>query len=60
MKWPGHKRRHCPHSDIRPIHGDEINHVGGWRLQCEDCGSYLYGPVSIAFMRSMTEKEVRP
>jgi hypothetical protein len=41
-------RRRCPHNALRPIHGDEVNRVGGWRLQCAACGSYLDGPVTLA------------
>jgi len=45
-------RNRCPHSDVRPIHGDEINHVGGYRLQCNDCRRYLDGHVVIAQLRA--------
>lgn len=43
--------RHCPHSELRAIYGDEIHAVGGWRLRCRICGRYLYGPASLAKMR---------
>lgn len=45
------KRRYCPHSDLSGIYGDEINAVGGWRLQCRDCGRYIDGPVALAKSR---------
>lgn len=45
------KHLRCPHSNLRGIYGDEINAVGGFRLQCRDCGSYLYGPVILARLR---------
>ena len=45
------QRRHCAHSRLRPIYGDEINFVGGWRLWCRDCGRFIDGPVSLAAMR---------
>lgn len=40
--------RRCPHASIRGIYGDEINHSAGYRLECEDCGRLLDGPVSLA------------
>lgn len=43
-----HARRRCPHASLAGIYGDEINHVGGWRLLCRDCWRYLDGPVSLA------------
>ncbi len=46
------RRRYCPHERLRGIYGDEINHVGGYRLACRDCGSLLDGPVSLAEKRS--------
>lgn len=39
---------HCPHQYMRGVSGDEINHVGGWRLQCLVCERYLDGPASLA------------
>lgn len=43
---------HCPHSRLRGIYGDEINHTPGFRrLQCLDCGTFLDGPVWIADYR---------
>lgn len=42
---------HCPHSDLSPIYGDEIIHVGWFRLQCRQCGRFLNGPVRLAEMR---------
>lgn len=45
------KHLRCPHSNLRGIYGDEINMVGGLRLQCRDCGSYLNGPVTLARLR---------
>lgn len=52
-------KRHCPHERIRGIYGDEINHVGGWRNQCTDCGRYLDGPVAIAKRREALKELVR-
>lgn len=49
--WQFRKRAHCPHEHLIGIFGDEINWVGGWRLQCRDCGRYLDGPVSLADSR---------
>lgn len=52
MRWLTKHR--CPHSNLRPIYGDEIivctpdfN-----RLQCRDCRRYLNGPVALAAHRS--------
>ena len=50
MKW--RERRVCPHSDLRGIYGDEINHRGGYRLECRDCGRLLDGPVMLAKIRA--------
>lgn len=50
-------RRHCPHSRLRGIYGDEILHrMNVWsgrifRLECLDCRSLLDGPVSLAKTR---------
>ena len=38
----------CPHVRISGIYGDEINHCGGYRLSCDDCGRLLDGAVSLA------------
>ena len=38
----------CPHVRISGIYGDEINHYGGYRLSCDDCGRLLDGAVSLA------------
>ena len=38
----------CPHVRISGIYGDEINHCGGYRLSCDDCGRLLDGTVSLA------------
>ena len=38
----------CPHVHISGIYGDEINHCGGHRLSCDDCGRLLDGAVSLA------------
>lgn len=46
MKWI--KRRRCAHRNLNGIYGDEVNRVGGWRLQCRDCLKYLDGPVNWA------------
>jgi hypothetical protein len=45
------QRRHCPHSNLNGIYGDAINHCGGFRLWCQDCGMYLDGPVALAKLR---------
>lgn len=45
-KW--RTRLRCPHRRLVGIYGDEINHVGGYRLQCLDCWAYLDGPVWLA------------
>jgi hypothetical protein len=37
----------CPHTVIRGIYGDEINHSAGYRLACSNCGRLLKGPVSL-------------
>lgn len=42
------KRLHCPHRRVEGIYGDEINMVGGYRLQCLGCRAFLDGPVSLA------------
>ena len=42
----------CPHSDLRPIYGDQINHVGGYRLKCRRCSRFLDGPVELAKARA--------
>lgn len=40
------KRLHCPHSNVRGIYGDEINHTPGFRRnECLDCERLLDGPV---------------
>ena len=44
-------RRHCPHSRLRAIYGDEIRFVGWWRLHCLDCGRYLNGSPTLAESR---------
>ena len=31
----------CPHHRLRGIYGDEINHRGGKRAECYDCGRLL-------------------
>lgn len=52
MRW--RERRHCPHSDVRGIYGDEIIHTPGFRrMECRDCGRLLDGPVGIAAMREV-------
>jgi hypothetical protein len=50
------RRRHCPHMRLDPIYGDEINHVGGWRLQCRACRRFFDGPVDLAAIRNELEK----
>lgn len=44
-------RRHCPHSRLQPLYGDRVNDIGGWRLICLDCDSYIDGPVTLAKVR---------
>lgn len=57
MRW--RERRHCAHSRLRGIYGDEINHTPGYRrLQCRDCGRLLDGPVMLALVRA-GEEELR-
>ena len=52
------ERRHCPHSRLRGIYGDEINHTPGFRrLECLDCGRLLNGPVILAESRRMEHAE---
>lgn len=51
MKYRWLNRKRCPHSNLGGIYGDEINHVGGWRLWCADCRRFLDGPVSLAASR---------
>lgn len=58
MRW--RERRHCPHSDVRGIYGDEINYTPGFRrMQCSDCGRLLDGPVWIAAMREREASRMR-
>lgn len=45
------RRKRCPHSNLSGVYGDRINHVGGWRLWCDDCRRYIDGPVSLAESR---------
>lgn len=40
--------RHCSHTEIRGIYGDEIHACHGYRLQCLDCKSFLEGPAALA------------
>lgn len=49
--WQFRKRAACPHSKLRPIHGDEIVAAGYKRLDCLDCRRLLDGPVVIAYLR---------
>lgn len=51
------KWRRCPHVHLNGIYGDEINFVGGWRLQCGDCGRYLDGPVSLSLRDVLAEAD---
>lgn len=52
-------RKRCPHSNLRGIYGDEINHTPRFsRLQCRDCGQLLDGPVMLAVLRA-GEAELR-
>lgn len=46
-------RKYCPHSNLRGIYGDEINHTPGFRrLKCLSCGRLLDGPVMLATLRA--------
>lgn len=46
------RKRHCPHSNLRAIHGDEVNYTPGYRrLECRDCRALLDGPVVLASLR---------
>lgn len=45
------QRKRCPHVDVIGIYGDAINHCGGYRNFCRDCGRYLDGQVSISVDR---------
>jgi hypothetical protein len=47
------QRRHCPHSNLQGIFGDAINHTGGFRLRCWDCGRYLDGAAALAKLREL-------
>lgn len=42
MRWPW---RRCAHRQVRCVHGDEINAVGGRRVFCYDCCRYLKDPL---------------
>ena len=44
------KRKTCPHVHLQSLHGDVINAVGGFRLQCTDCWTYLDGPPQLAWV----------
>lgn len=57
------RRYHCSHALLRGIYGDEINAVGGYRLQCIACGRYLDGPISYVKRNYLVKAEpldVRP
>ena len=49
-------RNRCPHSNLRPIYGDEIIFATPKfsRLQCRNRGKYLDGPVSLAYTTKPT------
>lgn len=51
-------RRRCPHSELSPIYGDDINRVGGWRLRCNGCARYLDGNVRLVFDRETEERKI--
>ena len=56
VKWLTDRRRrkHCPHSRLRGIYGDEINRTPGFRrLICRDCCTPLDGPVALAESRRL-------
>lgn len=58
--WQWRKRSRCPHSKLRPIHGDEIIFgTPDWnRIQCLDCGRFLDGPVVIAYLRKDEPEQI--
>ena len=53
-------RKRCPHSNLRGIYGDEVIFATPRfsRLQCNDCGRFLDGPVMLAVLRA-GESELR-
>jgi hypothetical protein len=56
--WQRRKdRKHCPHSNLRPIYGDEIYQAGGYRLHCRDCRQLVGGPVALAKLRAHERME---
>lgn len=57
MRYRWLSRKRCPHSNLTGIYGDRINHVGGWRLWCGDCGRYLDGSVMLAKSRESETSE---
>lgn len=42
------KRNRCPHVFIYGLYGDVVNAVGGYRLFCPACKTFLEGPVEIS------------
>lgn len=53
-------RKRCPHTNLRGIYGDEVVFATPRfsRLQCNDCGQFLDGPVMLAVIRQ-GESELR-
>lgn len=43
-------KKHCPHWRLRGIYGDEAMRTH-YRLQCQECGAFLDGPVELAAIR---------
>jgi hypothetical protein len=51
-KYRWYNRHRCPHTSLRGIYGDEINHTPHFsRLQCHNCYRFLDGPVWLAESR---------
>ncbi|AHH20841.1 hypothetical protein NONO_c60650 [Nocardia nova SH22a] len=57
-RWTARRRfrRHCPHSRLVAIIGDEILRTRAcWRLRCRDCGQFVDGPPALADTRGRAE-----
>lgn len=48
----------CRHKNKRGVYGDEINHAGGRRLMCVECGKYLDGLVYDATVPAKPDPEL--
>lgn len=42
------KRNRCPHVVRYGLYGDVVNAVGGYRLFCPSCKTFLEGPVELS------------